>query len=214
MIALQARMQASYQDHMAQTQRLNAKVSSNIQVSHFLDLQFRLVHLSLLYAQFILKEHSSFRSSACRTSWKKAPMPNLHVCSRRTPFSVTPSTRPRVRPRASESFPNKRRSMVACVQLSILITILCENGKACVLTFCVCVSLFHSIYRQNAELAKLRQECAKLTKELGEKTESLLADENIRKGLEAKVAAAEKQLSLVQVGPEAPHCLYYTLHGT
>lgn len=28
MIALQARMQASYQDHVAQTQRLNAKVGS------------------------------------------------------------------------------------------------------------------------------------------------------------------------------------------
>lgn len=64
----------------------------------------------------------------------------------------------------------------------------------------MCISLFHSIFRQNAELAKLRQECAKLTKELGEKTESLLADENIKKGLEAKVAAAEKQLSLMQVG--------------
>lgn len=29
MIALQARMQASYQDHVAQTQRLNAKVGSS-----------------------------------------------------------------------------------------------------------------------------------------------------------------------------------------
>lgn len=49
-------------------------------------------------------------------------------------------------------------------------------------------------------MAKLRQECAKLTKELGEKTESLQADEHIRKGLEAKVSAAEKQISLLQVG--------------
>lgn len=57
-----------------------------------------------------------------------------------------------------------------------------------------------SALRQNAELAKLRQECAKLTKELGEKTESVLADENIRKGLEAKVSAAEKELSQFQVG--------------
>lgn len=32
MIALQARMQASYQDQVAQTQRLNAKVSSHAQV--------------------------------------------------------------------------------------------------------------------------------------------------------------------------------------
>lgn len=47
----------------------------------------------------------------------------------------------------------------------------------------------------------MRQECAKLTKEVGEKTESLLSAENIRKGLEAKVLAVEKQLSLVQVGP-------------
>lgn len=32
MIALQARMQASYQDHVAQTQVLNAKVSSRTQM--------------------------------------------------------------------------------------------------------------------------------------------------------------------------------------
>lgn len=32
MIALQARMQASYQDHVAQTQGLNAKVSSHTQI--------------------------------------------------------------------------------------------------------------------------------------------------------------------------------------
>nr|XP_020456674.1 ribosome-binding protein 1 [Monopterus albus] len=53
--------------------------------------------------------------------------------------------------------------------------------------------------KQNAELAKLRQECAKLTKELGEKTESGHAEEHIRKGLEAKISATEKQLSLLQV---------------
>ena len=62
------------------------------------------------------------------------------------------------------------------------------------------VSLSRSVLRQNAELAKLRQECTKLTKELGEKTESLLADDHIKKGLEAKASAAEKQLSLLQVG--------------
>lgn len=55
--------------------------------------------------------------------------------------------------------------------------------------------------RQNTELAKLRQECAKLTKEVEEKTESLHADEHVRKGLETKLSAAEKQLSLLQVGP-------------
>lgn len=60
--------------------------------------------------------------------------------------------------------------------------------------------VFHFVLRQNAELAKLRQECAKLTKELGEKTEGLLADDHIRKGLEAKLSAVEKQLSLLQVG--------------
>ena len=57
----------------------------------------------------------------------------------------------------------------------------------------------YSVFRQNAELAKLRQECAKLTKELGEKNESVIAEEHIRKGLEAKVSATEKQLTLLQV---------------
>ncbi|XP_075933321.1 ribosome-binding protein 1a isoform X2 [Anarhichas minor] len=52
--------------------------------------------------------------------------------------------------------------------------------------------------KQNAELAKLRQECTKLTKELGEKTDGLLADDHVRKGLEAKLSATEKQLSLLQ----------------
>lgn len=47
----------------------------------------------------------------------------------------------------------------------------------------------------------MRQECAKLTKEAGEKTEGLLAAEGTRKGLEAKVSAVEKQLALLQVGP-------------
>lgn len=60
--------------------------------------------------------------------------------------------------------------------------------------------MFYFVLRQNADLAKLHQECTKLTKELGEKTESLLADEHIRKGLEAKLSATEKQLSVLQVG--------------
>lgn len=38
MIALQARMQASYQDHVAQTQTLNAKVSSCKQLLHLIYL--------------------------------------------------------------------------------------------------------------------------------------------------------------------------------
>lgn len=62
------------------------------------------------------------------------------------------------------------------------------------------VSVLNNAKRQNAELAKMRQDCAKLTKEVGEKTESLLAAESVRKGLEAKVSAAEKQLSQLQVG--------------
>ncbi|MEQ2209545.1 hypothetical protein XENOCAPTIV_000724 [Xenoophorus captivus] len=114
MIALQARMQASYQDHVAQTQRLNAKdqleKGPNAQLAR-------------------LQQENSILRDALNQATSQA-----------------------------ES-------------------------------------------KQNAELAKLRQECAKLTKELGEKTESLLADEQVRKGLESKLSAAEKQLSLLQVGP-------------
>lgn len=47
MIALQARMQASYQDHLVQTQGLNAKVSSHMQILQFPNVEFRLVHFSL-----------------------------------------------------------------------------------------------------------------------------------------------------------------------
>lgn len=72
----------------------------------------------------------------------------------------------------------------------------------------VFLSLLLFALRQNAELAKLRQECTKLTKELGEKTESLLADEHIRKGLEAKVSATEKQLSLQQVGSSSENIIF------
>ena len=61
----------------------------------------------------------------------------------------------------------------------------------------VCVSAL----RQNAELAKLRQDCMKLTKELGEKAELLQADEQAKRGLEGKVSAAENQLAALQVGP-------------
>jgi len=69
--------------------------------------------------------------------------------------------------------------------------------------------VFHSVLRQNAELAKLHQECTKLTKELGEKTEGLVADEHIRKGLEAKLSATEKQLSLLQVCPASGNSTSY-----
>ncbi|MBN3309176.1 RRBP1 protein, partial [Amia calva] len=52
--------------------------------------------------------------------------------------------------------------------------------------------------QQNAELAKLRQECTKLTKDLSDKTEALQADEQQKKSLEAKVAAFEKQVGQLQ----------------
>nr|XP_046258329.1 ribosome-binding protein 1a isoform X3 [Scatophagus argus] len=116
MIALQARMQASYQDHVAQTQALNAKI---------LNLQDQLDKGPNAQLARVQQENSILRDAL-----------------------------------------NQATSQAES--------------------------------KQNAELAKLRQECTKLTKELGEKTESLLADEHIKKGLEAKVSAAEKQLSLLQ----------------
>ncbi|CAG09507.1 unnamed protein product [Tetraodon nigroviridis] len=117
MIALQARMQASYQDHVAQTQTLNAKI---------LSLQDQL---------------------------EKGPSAQL-----------------------------------ACLQQ--------ENS---ILRDALNQATSQAESKQNAELAKLRQECTKLSKELGEKTESLLADEHVRKGLEAKVSATEKQLARLQM---------------
>uniref|UniRef100_A0A1A7XC55 Ribosome binding protein 1 homolog a (Dog) n=3 Tax=Iconisemion striatum TaxID=60296 RepID=A0A1A7XC55_9TELE len=116
MIALQARMQASYQDHVAQTQRLNAKI---------LNLQEQLEKGPNAQLARLQQENSILRDAL-----------------------------------------NQATSQAES--------------------------------KQNAELAKLRQECAKLTKELGEKMESLLADGIIRKGLEAKLSAAEKQLSQLQ----------------
>ena len=53
--------------------------------------------------------------------------------------------------------------------------------------------------RLNAELAQLRQDCAKLSQELGERKASRQADEHLRTGLEARLAAAERQLSQLQV---------------
>lgn len=64
-----------------------------------------------------------------------------------------------------------------------------------------------SMCRQNAELAKLRQECTKLSKELGDKSDALLADEQQRKALEAKLVASEKQLVQVQV---CTACLHHS----
>ncbi|KAM6922385.1 ribosome-binding protein 1a isoform 2-T2 [Lycodopsis pacificus] len=116
MIALQARMQASYQDHVAQTQELNAKNVS---------LQDQLEKGPNAQLARLQQENSILRDAL-----------------------------------------NQATSQAES--------------------------------KQNAELAKLRQECTKLTKELGEKTDGVLADEHIRKGLEAKLSATEKQLSLLQ----------------
>uniref|UniRef100_A0A8C4T9I9 Ribosome-binding protein 1 n=1 Tax=Erpetoichthys calabaricus TaxID=27687 RepID=A0A8C4T9I9_ERPCA len=52
--------------------------------------------------------------------------------------------------------------------------------------------------KQNAELAKLRQECTKLTKDLGEKSDAFQKEEQQRKVLEAKAAAFEKQIGQLQ----------------
>ncbi|XP_055788680.1 ribosome-binding protein 1-like isoform X5 [Salvelinus fontinalis] len=116
MIALQARMQASYQDHVAQTQKLTAKVIS---------LQEQL-----------------------------------------------------------ESGPT---AQLACLQQ--------ENS---ILRDALNQATSQAESKQNAELAKLRQDCARLTKELGERSESLQADEKVKRGLETKVSSVEKQLTLLQ----------------
>ncbi|XP_021110758.1 ribosome-binding protein 1 isoform X2 [Heterocephalus glaber] len=53
--------------------------------------------------------------------------------------------------------------------------------------------------KQNAELAKLRQELGKASKELMEKAEASRQEEQQRKALEAKAAAFEKQVLQLQV---------------
>ncbi|KAL4640794.1 ribosome-binding protein 1 [Arapaima gigas] len=115
--ALQSRMQASYQDHVAETQKLNAKIQS---------LQDQLEKGPNAQLARLQQENSILRDALNQAT------------------SQTES-------------------------------------------------------KQNAELAKLRQECAKLSKELGDKSDSLLAEEQQRKALETKVASAEKQLAVVQV---------------
>ncbi|XP_041418047.1 ribosome-binding protein 1 isoform X2 [Xenopus laevis] len=52
--------------------------------------------------------------------------------------------------------------------------------------------------KQNAELAKLRQECSKLSKELTEKSESLQQEEQRRKSLDGKISSYEKQITQLQ----------------
>ncbi|XP_061766533.1 ribosome-binding protein 1a isoform X2 [Nerophis ophidion] len=116
MIALQARMQASYQDHVAQTQKLNAKI---------LGLQDQLEKGPNAQLARLQQENSILRDAL-----------------------------------------NQATSQAES--------------------------------KQNAELAKLHQECGKLTKELGEKSEILHTNEHMKKSLEAKVAATEKQLSALQ----------------
>uniref|UniRef100_A0A8C9UZ85 Ribosome binding protein 1 n=1 Tax=Scleropages formosus TaxID=113540 RepID=A0A8C9UZ85_SCLFO len=115
--AFQARMQASYQDHVAETQKLNAKIQS---------LQDQLEKGPNAQLARLQQENSILRDALNQAT------------------SQTES-------------------------------------------------------KQNAELAKLRQECAKLSKELGDKSDAQLADEQQRKALEAKVATVEKQLAQVQV---------------
>lgn len=56
-----------------------------------------------------------------------------------------------------------------------------------------------ALFRQNAELAKLRQECSKLSKELTEKSEALQQEEQKRKSVDGKISAYEKQVSQLQV---------------
>ncbi|KAK0151534.1 Ribosome-binding protein 1 [Merluccius polli] len=117
MIALQARMQASYQEHVAQTQRLNTQV---------VGLQEQLDKGPSAQLTRLQQENSILRDAL-----------------------------------------NQATSQAES--------------------------------KQNAELAKLRQDCAKLSKELGEKAELLQADEHAKRGLEAKISATEKQLSVLQV---------------
>lgn len=62
------------------------------------------------------------------------------------------------------------------------------------------------LFRQNAELAKLRQECSKLTKELSEKSETLQQEEQQKKSLEVKAAAFEKQIDQLQVSNAPINC--------
>ncbi|CAJ0920406.1 unnamed protein product [Ranitomeya imitator] len=52
--------------------------------------------------------------------------------------------------------------------------------------------------KQNAELAKIRQECSKLSKELSEKSEALQQEEQKRKSVDGKLSAYEKQVSQLE----------------
>lgn len=58
------------------------------------------------------------------------------------------------------------------------------------------------MHRQNAELAKLRQDCVRLNRELNERTAAQHAEEERRKAFETKMATAEEQLAQTQVCPD------------
>ncbi|KAM7419981.1 hypothetical protein PAMA_016878 [Pampus argenteus] len=62
--------------------------------------------------------------------------------------------------------------------------------------------------RQNAELARLRQDCVRLGRELSERCDALRADEERRISLEAKMAAAEQELTQAKlVHADTEHAL-------
>ncbi|XP_035377005.1 ribosome-binding protein 1b isoform X3 [Electrophorus electricus] len=66
--------------------------------------------------------------------------------------------------------------------------------------------------RQNAELAKLRQDCVRLSREANERAETLHAEEERRKALEAKVAVVEEQLTQAKAARvETEHTLQQKL---
>lgn len=67
-------------------------------------------------------------------------------------------------------------------------------------------------YRQNTELAKLRQELSKVNKELAEKSEASRQEEQQRKALEAKAATFEKQVLQLQVSSSGSHLNVHSLH--
>lgn len=54
-------------------------------------------------------------------------------------------------------------------------------------------------YRQNAELARVRQECVRLGCESMERSNALRANEEHGKSLEAKMATAEQELARIKV---------------
>lgn len=66
-------------------------------------------------------------------------------------------------------------------------------------------------YRQNTELAKLRQELSKVNKELVEKSEASRQEEQQRKALEAKAATFEKQVLQLQVSSSGSHLNVHSL---